>query len=168
MRRYGAMFKTLRFESPVRTRGNKKAGTSPYLPDDSGGELGIPALPSAALKGFVASLLTPWQATGLPRPCGSNPRAFPGNEKSPMTGARSILAESWGFEPQIGSLLYSLSRRAPSASRSALRDVVLTNHTPTDGLLQHKLIEELPSSPQCQRDAAQRSPTRSDRAASAA
>ena len=37
-----------------------------------------------------------------------------------LVPARFILAESWGFEPQIGSLLYSLSRRAPSASRSAL------------------------------------------------
>ena len=41
---------------------------------------------------------------------------------------KSQLAESWGFEPQKGLLVpYSLSRRAPSASRSALR--VLWDHT---------------------------------------
>lgn len=41
-------------------------------------------------------------------------------KRAPYLGPRYYLAESWGFEPQMASLPYSLSRRAPSASRSAL------------------------------------------------
>ena len=54
----------------------------------NGGELGIPALPLATLVGFAA--LSPWQATGLPRPCGSNPWGIFRQKKSPLLGARIL------------------------------------------------------------------------------
>ena len=55
------------------------------------------------------------------RPPGSNPCDGHAQKTSPLRGRRHNLAESWGFEPQMASLPYSLSRRAPSASRSALQ-----------------------------------------------
>ncbi len=137
------------------------AGTCPSW---SGGELGIRRPACGGAQRPRAGALGPRRS-----------RVAPSRVRIPIAGARRQkgrrplapaphgLAESWGFEPQIGSLLYSLSRRAPSASRSALRDVVLTNHTPTDGLLQHKLIEERTSPPQCRFSWRERHPRKSVR-----
>ena len=74
--------KTLRFES----MGDFQTKKSPLLGARmlNGGELGIPALPLATLVGFAA--LSPWQATGLPRPCGSNPWGIFRQKRAPCWG----------------------------------------------------------------------------------
>ena len=124
---------TLRFESPVQICGNKKSRHASVPARLIVAESwGFAALPAATLLGFA---LRAQPATGRWPVAPSRvriPSADLWQQKSRYVSvpARLIMAESWGFEPQIGSLLYSLSRRAPSASRSALQYAVLRNHTP--------------------------------------
>ena len=76
----------------------------------------IPAPPSATLTGLASP--GPQQATGLLRPSGSNPCSTFPYEKSPIAGARTILAESWGFPRCLRQ------RSQASSLRSSARDAL--------------------------------------------
>lgn len=120
----------LRFESPAAILDNKKGpkwdpSSSSYWRRAGDVRACCACPPASKPGGFSPTGYKRFRVCLTPVPSRVRiPSLLSPHKKGPQMGPffQVILAESWGFEPQMPFGAYSLSRRAPSASRSALRN----------------------------------------------